>query len=239
MLVVICAARITSAPKITTARAADAGDQHDRIPDGFAEDHDRRARHGDAEERERRHRRRQAERLAERLRSLALRVAREVGNVQAERRPVADVRGQRRREQRPERRAALLQLRRLRRGCGRGRRRCSIAHHKSSAPPPSSSGADQLSSSLMPSRPRMMIATWASQKTANEIQIAAGHGRPRRPRRGQQRLQRQRADPGLDAEPSARDDRAQDRRHVGAFHAERRAAQAPETTRRTSCRRAR
>ncbi len=37
--------------------------------------------------------------------------------------------------------------------------------------------------------------------------------------------ERQRADPRLDAEPSARDDRAQDRRHVRALHAERGAAQ--------------
>ena len=114
MLVVICAARIDQRAEDHDHRAADARDQHDRIPDRLAEDHDRRARHRHAEKRKRRHRRRQAERLAERLRALALRVAREVGNVQAERRPVADVRGQRRGEQRPERRAALLQLRRFR-----------------------------------------------------------------------------------------------------------------------------
>jgi hypothetical protein len=50
----------------------------------------------------------------------------------------------------------------------------AIAHHSSSTPPPSSNGADHASRSLMPSRPRMMIATWASQNTPNAIQMLPG-----------------------------------------------------------------
>ena len=77
----------------------------------------------------------------------------------------------------------------------------------------------------MPSRPRMMIATCTSQNTANEIQMLPGTLAQPGPRRRQQRLERQRANPGLDAEPAARHDRPQHGRHVGALHAEGRAAQ--------------
>ena len=49
-----------------------------------------------------------------------------------------------------------------------------IAQPSSSAPPASSSGADQPSSFLMPSRPRTMIATWTSQKMPNAIQTWPG-----------------------------------------------------------------
>ena len=43
------------------------------------------------------------------------------------------------------------------------------AQSRRSAPPPSSSGADQLSSSLMPSVPLRITATWISQKTRNAM----------------------------------------------------------------------
>ena len=156
MLVVSCASSTTSAPKMMTGGAADPRDQHHRIPDRLAEDDDRRAGHGDADERERRHRGRQAERLAERLRALAARVAREVGDVQAERRPVADVGGQRGGEELPERHVRRLQARPTRSGCGRGRRRGgspsrAAARRRRAAAAPTSS-----SSFLMPSRPWMM-----------------------------------------------------------------------------------
>jgi len=49
-----------------------------------------------------------------------------------------------------------------------------IAHNKSNAPPPRSSGADQLSSTLIPSVPLRMIRTWIAQKTANAIAMLPG-----------------------------------------------------------------
>src|SRR5918999_274161 len=99
MLVVNCAARITSAPKMITAGGAIPPPTTYRIPDHFAEDHDRRACHRDADERERRHRCRKSECLAEHLRALAARVAGEIRNVEAERRPIPNIRRQTCREQ--------------------------------------------------------------------------------------------------------------------------------------------
>ena len=65
-------------------------------------DHERGRRDGDADEREQAHRRRQAERLAEHLVALRAGVAAEVGNVERQRGPEADVGGERREEERPE-----------------------------------------------------------------------------------------------------------------------------------------
>ncbi len=109
MLVVSCAARTTRAPTMMTGALPMRAMSDDRVPDGLAEDHDRRAGHRHADERKRRHRRRQSQQLAQRLRALAARVAREVRDVQAQRRPVADVGGERGGKQRPERRLRLLQ----------------------------------------------------------------------------------------------------------------------------------
>ena len=69
----------------------------DRIPDRLAVDDGRRAGDGDADERKQRHRRRQAERLAEHLVALRVGVAAEVGDVERQRGPEADVGRQRRR----------------------------------------------------------------------------------------------------------------------------------------------
>ena len=90
-------------------RVADARDESHRIPDRLAKDDDRGTRHRDANERKRGHRGGQAERLPERLRPLAACVASEVRDVQAERRPVADVCRHGGGEQLPERCAAGLQ----------------------------------------------------------------------------------------------------------------------------------
>ena len=73
--------------------------QHiDRIPDRSSVDDGRRRSDRDADERIERHRQRQAERLADDLVALRFGVAREIGNVQRERRPEADHAGQRREE---------------------------------------------------------------------------------------------------------------------------------------------
>ena len=196
----------------------------DRVPDGLAEDHDRRAGDRHADERKRRHRRRQSQRLAERLRALAARVAREVRDVQAQRRPVADVGGERGGKQRPERRLRLLQPRRLAQDAAQA-----------------AAGVDGPQQQRQPAaqqqrrRPALQQpdALEAAQDDADldrpergkRDPHAAGHRGPARPGRAQQRVQRQPANPRLDAEPAARDDRAQHGRDVGALDAEARPAQ--------------
>ena len=234
MLVVSCASMMTSAPKMIAGGVADARDEHDRIPDRLAKHDHRRAGDGDADERKRRHRRRQAERLSERLRSLAARIAREVGNVEAQRRPVADVRGERGRKELPERACCPICSRTDSSSMRPRPPPRSTAHASRMPPPASSNGADQPSSRLMPSRPLRMIQTCTSQKIANEIQMLPGTRAPARPRRGQQRVEREAANPGLNAEPAARDERAQHRRHVGALRRRSWRGTARETTRRTS-----
>ena len=79
-------------------RVPEPREQRDRVPDRLAEDHGGRRRHGHADEREQRHRRRQAESLAPDLRLLVAGVARQVGDVERERRPEADHGGERRHE---------------------------------------------------------------------------------------------------------------------------------------------
>ena len=49
-----------------------------------------------------------------------------------------------------------------------------MAQSSRTAPPASSSGADQLSSSLIPSVPLRITATWISQKTMNDTARCAG-----------------------------------------------------------------
>jgi hypothetical protein len=46
-----------------------------------------------------------------------------------------------------------------------------MAHSSNAAPPARSSGADQLSSTLIPSVPLMMIATCRSQKAMNAMAL--------------------------------------------------------------------
>ena len=68
----------------------------------------------------------------------------------------------------------------------------------------------------MPSMPRRMIATWISQKTPNAIALWPPHVGPAGGQRRHQRVERERADPRLDAEPAARDERARHRGDVRA-----------------------
>ncbi len=77
----------------------------------------------------------------------------------------------------------------------------------------------------MPSRPRRMIATCTSQKARNAIHSAAGTSFQPGHAAAMKLMQREPADPGLDAEPPARDDRAKHGRDVRAADAERGAAQ--------------
>ena len=76
--------------------------QLDRVPDRLAVDDDRRRGDGHADERVQPHRRRQAERLAEDLVALRVGIAAEVGDVQRQRRPEADVGRQGREEERSQ-----------------------------------------------------------------------------------------------------------------------------------------
>jgi hypothetical protein len=97
-------------------------------------------------------------------------VAREVRDVQAERGPVADARGERRGEERPE--AALF-----RPAAAATRRAMCRARPLRARPAEQHQPAEQQQRRgpalelLDPSVPRTMIATWTSQNSANEIQM--------------------------------------------------------------------
>src|SRR4051812_35994789 len=77
-------------------------EQFDGAPDGMAEDYCGSGRHGDAEKGECDHRDGQTDGLANDLRLLALCVACEVGDVEAEGCPVSDHRGEGWKEELPE-----------------------------------------------------------------------------------------------------------------------------------------
>ena len=83
-------------------RAAELGDDLDGIPNGGAENDDSRARHQDADEGVEGHGGGKSERLADNLIALRARIAGKVGDIERERRPVADHGGEPRAEDRPE-----------------------------------------------------------------------------------------------------------------------------------------
>ena len=80
--------------------------------------------------------------------------------------------------------------------------------------------------------PRQTTQTFKNQKARKQPACGAGDAKPGDRRRllpggkpdGQQRVQTHAADPGLDAEPTAGDEGAHQRRHVGAAQAEGRTA---------------
>ena len=195
--------------------------QIDRVPDRLAEDHCRRRRHRHADERIQRHRDGQSKGLAHDLRVLRFRVAREVGNVQRQRRPVAHHRGERREEE-AQKRTGRMELARLRQHrteatrLYRANTSNSKRHHQHERRRKSLQEPDALHA---PPHHRHVERP--------EPQEARPH-RPRsrchsRPHHNQHCVNRLPADPRLNPEPPAGHNRAQNRRHIRAAHAKRRA----------------
>ena len=141
----------------------------------------------------------------------------------------ADRRGQRRDEHRPERRVAPAGARTTcARGAGRGRRAFQIAHPTRIAVITSTNGAANRSTRRSRSMPRIDdedVEAPEQRRTrstaCDRVAVDAWPSRSSQPgpQRREERLQRLAADPRVDAEPAARDERAHQRRQVRAGRA--------------------
>ena len=200
-------------------RAADPADQLDRIPDRRAEDHDGGAGDRHADEGEGRHRGREPQRLSQDLRPLARRVAGEVGDVEAERGPVAHAGGERRREDPPEGRARAPQPLRLR------EQRAEAAAH-AHRPEQQQRAAEQQQRRRPALQQLDALRSAEDHPHLDQPEHGEGDARPAGnlgpagPRGAAERVQRERADPGLDPEPAAGHDGAEQRGQVGPADAE-------------------
>ena len=183
---------------------------------------DRRRGHGDADEREAGHRQRHRDALADDLRALVLRVAGEVGDVHRQRDPVADVGREAGAEQRPE---ALVVGDQLRRG------REDVADPAARVEAPDQQRDARAEQQRRGVALEELDALDAAQddrhldqpEDAERDRLVAADVGPAGRQRGHQRVERERADPGLDPEPAARDERPRHRRDVRAADAEARA----------------
>ncbi len=185
------------------------------------EQHRRGRRHRDADERVERHGYRQSESLPPCLRCLRFGVAREIGNVERQRGPVAHHRRQGRKEHGQEL-AGRMKL------AGR-REHGSEAARLDPHPDQQQRGhhehewrAERLQvANGFDSAPHHHHVQQPEQQKAGPQNPA--DARQRRPDDNQHRVNRLTADPRLDAEPAAGHDGPQDRRQVRAAHSERRA----------------
>ena len=210
--------------------AGEAGQQVDGIPDRLAEGDHRGPGDGHADEGDERHRREEAERLPHHLIALAAREAREVGNVEGEGGPVADHRGDPRHERGERRTRSAGGLEPI----GPGQHRADAASGRRA---PGQQGQQQPDEHRRRDRLEPLDALGAGPhevevdhpegREAQELGGAVIHEPPfaaqpakARPDAAEQGEDGQPAHPGLDAEPPARDHRAQHRRDVRAAQTE-------------------
>ena len=217
-----------------------------RIPDRLAVDDFGGPGHRDSNEGEQRHRRGQADRLPEDLVALALRVSGEVGDVERERGPKADHRGERGEERRPElpllRPSGIELARRVDhrpeaarldiRPCEQRQPHEDQKRGRELLEDPNRLHA--LVDEVDLDRPEPEEAQQLGRVDAHEGECVARQ----RSRRNdvEQLIDRRSADPRLDPEPTARHQCAQERRHMRPDDAEARPRQDRETGCRTSCR---